>query len=372
MALKLAARGIGQVEPNPAVGCVIVKDEKIIGTGWHKKFGQPHAEINALENCKTLAVNPKGSTMYITLEPCCHQGKTPPCTDAIIAAGITKVVIATTDPSTQVNGKGIEQLQRAAVEVEIGICENQAKLLNAPFIKFAKTGKCWVILKWAQSIDGKLAYPDGNNQRWISTEKSRKDAHKLRRRAQAILVGINTVLADDPLLTARPCKGKKLTRIVLDRCLRVPLDCKLLDTADKADTLIFTSDKAAQTKPQITEQIIRKGAELLTCPDTTNNSNLHFLLDELSKRSITQLLVEGGATLIASFLKENLADEICVYIAPKILGAQAKADITYPMTELTETLDLHCANIRHLGSDVCINGLTKKAINEISIKRARA
>jgi len=209
MALKLAQRGIGMVEPNPAVGAIIIKANQIVGRGWHEKFGGPHAEINALQDCKTLGVNPRGATMYVTLEPCSHQGKTGPCTEAIIAAGLAKVFVATIDPSKHANGAGLEQLRNAKIQVHTGLCETEARLLNAPFIKFAATGKCWVILKWAQSIDGKLAKtePRPSGSGWISGEESRKDVHKLRQRVGGILVGINTVLADDPLLTARPVRS---------------------------------------------------------------------------------------------------------------------------------------------------------------------
>ncbi|MHC4734530.1 MAG: bifunctional diaminohydroxyphosphoribosylaminopyrimidine deaminase/5-amino-6-(5-phosphoribosylamino)uracil reductase RibD [Planctomycetota bacterium] len=252
VALKLARRGIGSVEPNPAVGAVLVKANQVVGKGWHRKFGGPHAEINALEDCKTLGVNPKGAAMYVSLEPCCHQAKTGPCTEAIIAAGVSKVVVAAIDPSEHANGKGIEQLRNAGIEVETGVCEKQARLLNAPFFKFAATGKTWVILKWAQSIDGKVAFADTAQERqWISGQQSRKDVHKLRRQVGGILVGINTVIADDPLLTARPSKGKEATRIVLDRNLRIPLDCKLLATAKKVPVLILTTQKALRENPQI-------------------------------------------------------------------------------------------------------------------------
>jgi len=389
-ALKLAQRGIGSVEPNPAVGCIIVKAGRVIGRGWHKRFGAAHAEINALEDCRTLGVSPRGATMYVTLEPCCHYAKTPPCTDAIMDAGLAKVVVAAIDPSEHANGKGIEQLRSAGIEVRTGVCETQARLLNAPFIKFAATGRCWVILKWAQSIDGKMAWADQNNaRRWISGEASRKDVHKLRRRAGAILVGINTVLADNPLLTARPVrsphrkstsppegllsngarpsKGKKPARIVLDSKLRIPLDCELLATAKKIPLLIVTSRQTVQTNPEVAEQVTQKGAELLIFPDTPGQSNLYFLLDELSKRGIAQLLVEGGPTVIASFLEEHLADEICVYIAPEILGRQGAVDIAVPMKGLTEAFGLHYVDIKNFDSDVRINGLSTKALDELSV-----
>jgi diaminohydroxyphosphoribosylaminopyrimidine deaminase/5-amino-6-(5-phosphoribosylamino)uracil reductase len=372
MALKLARRGIGSVEPNPAVGAIIVKANQIVGKGWHKKFGGPHAEINALEDCKTLGVNPRGATMYVTLEPCSHQGKTGPCTEAIIAAGLAKVFVATIDPSEHANGAGTEQLRNAGIEVHTGPCETEARLLNAPFIKFAATGRCWVILKWAQSIDGKLAWADKTDQQsWISGEQSRKDVHDLRRRAGAILVGINTVLADDPLLTARPSKGKKPTRIVADSFLRIPLDCKLLKTAKKSPVLIYTSENAVRTNPQIAAKITKKGVELLTYPDTAGRSNLPFLLDELSKRGITQILVEGGPRVLTSFLKESLADQIVVYIAPKILAAQGSVDITGPMSQLMQAIGLHYVDIEHFGDDVRLTGLTEKALRELSISSCK-
>ena len=367
-ALRLARRGIGSVEPNPAVGAVIVKANQIIGKGWHKKFGGPHAEINAIEDCKTLGANPNGATMYVTLEPCCHQAKTGPCTDEIIAAGLSKVIVATIDPSEHADGKGIQQLRNAGIEVQTGICETEARLLNAPFIKFAATGKSWVILKWAQSIDGKVAYSDNTGQRqWLSNELSRQDTHKLRRMAQAILVGINTVIADDPILTARPGKGKKAIRIVLDSYLRIPLNCKLLATTKEAPVLILTSQKTMQSNPEIVDKIHQKAAEVLAYPDIQGQSNLYFLMDELAKRSVAQLLVEGGPTVIASFLKEQLADQIVVYITPKILGQQGSVDIAETMAELTTSVGLHYVDIKRFGDDVRLTGLLKKALDEILI-----
>ena len=376
-ALKLAEQGIGSVEPNPAVGCIIVKQNQIIGKGWHKEFGGPHAEINALQDCKTQGASPKAATMYVTLEPCCHEGKTAPCTDAIIAAKVAKVVVATPDPSEHANGKGIEQLRNAGIEVQVGVCENEARLLNAPFIKFAATGKCWVILKWAQSIDGKTAWAQSSHEsrvtshefRWISGELSRKDVQNLRRRVQGILVGIETVIADDPLLTVRPSRDKEAARIVLDSKLRIPLDCKLLATAKKTPLLIVTGQEAVEVNSQAAEKISRKGAEVLAVPTAQGRCDIGFLLNELSKRGIAQLLVEGGPTVIASFLKERLADEIYVYIAPKIIGQQGAVDITESMAELTEAVDLHHVDIKHFGDDVRLSGLSKKAIDEILGKK---
>lgn len=358
-ALKLAARGIGAVEPNPAVGCIIVKSGQVIGRGWHKKFGGPHAEINALEDCKNLGVRSEGATMYVTLEPCCHEGKTGPCTHAIIAAGLDKVVAAAIDPSAHASGKGIEQLRKVGIRVETGVCEAQAKLLNAPFFKFVTTGKPWVALKWAQSIDGKVAYSQKDEARqWISNELSRADAHRLRRRAGAIVVGVNTVIADDPLLTPRPSKGKKPIRIVLDRSLRIPLSCRVLRTTKSGPVIVCTNDAATKANPKIAERIAKKGAEVLVCPEAAG-SNLHFLLDEMGKRGIQQVLVEGGPKVLTSFLKEGLADEICVYIAPKILGSSGRVPISEAMSELTTGVGLHHVDIKTFGEDVRLSGLTQ-------------
>jgi diaminohydroxyphosphoribosylaminopyrimidine deaminase/5-amino-6-(5-phosphoribosylamino)uracil reductase len=368
MALNLAKRGIGSVEPNPAVGAVITKANQIIGKGWHKKYGEPHAEINALEDCKNLAVNPRGATMYVTLEPCSHEGKTGPCTKALIEAGLAKIFIATTDPSEHARGKGIEQLKHAGIDVNVGICENQAKLLNAPFIKHASTGRCWVTLKWAQTIDGGLAGKNSTRtDKWISNKLSRSDVHKLRRRAQAILVGINTIIADNPQLTARPSKGKKATRIVMDSFLRIPQKCKLLKTAKDNPVIIYTSWPSIDKKPQLVQKINESGAEIIAYPDTHGRSNLYFLLDELNRRGIAHLLVEGGPTVLTSFLKENLADEIYVYITPKIFGGHSTVKIAGPMTYLAHSIGLKHTNIKSFGDDVRITGLTEKALRELSI-----
>jgi diaminohydroxyphosphoribosylaminopyrimidine deaminase/5-amino-6-(5-phosphoribosylamino)uracil reductase len=356
-ALKLAEKGIGSVEPNPAVAAVIVKAGQLVGKGYHKAFGGPHAEINALDDCRTLGVKPEGATMYVTLEPCCHRAKTGPCTDAIIDAKLARVVIATRDPSEHANGRGIEQLRQAGIEVEVGLCEQEARQLNAPFFKYATTGKCWVVLKWAQSLDGKLAYAEqGQEQRWISNELSRRDAHKLRRRVGAILVGINTVMRDDPMLTPRPSKGKKPIRVVLDNSLRIPLKSRLLRTPKASPILVYTREAAVAANPKHAERIAKRGAEVLAYSDTGGASNLPFLLDALGRRGVQQVLVEGGAKVLTSFLKAGLADEVCVYIAPKILGAGGAVYVGESMAELAREIGLRHVEVKAFGGDVRLSG----------------
>jgi len=370
MALKLAARGVDSVEPNPAVGCLIAKANQIIGRGWHKKFGGPHAEINALEDCKSLGVNPKGATMYVTLEPCSHFGKTEPCAEAIVSAGLGRVVVATIDPSEHSNGAGIERLRAAGIKVETGLCQTEARLLNAPFLKFAATRQPWVILKWAQSLDGKLGWsPSAESKRWISNEESRKDVQRLRRRAGAVLVGVNTVLADNPFLVPRPPKGKKPLRVVLDSFLRIKLTSRLLRTTKTAPVMIFTRQETILEKSDIADRIIKKGADVVGYPNTHGLSNLHYLLDELRDRNISEVLVEGGPTVLASFLKEQLADELCIYFAPNILAQNGALDIAGPMAELPQPAELHYVQAGKFGDDVCINGLTDEGLRSISIEK---
>lgn len=346
-ALKLARRGVGSVEPNPAVGAVIVKGGQVIGSGWHSRFGGPHAEINALKNCKKSA---RGATMYVTLEPCCHFGKTPPCTKAIIKSGIKKVVAATEDPTKKNNGKGFKILENAGIKVVTGICKNEAEKLNAPFFKFAKTRKPWVIIKWAQSYDGFLARSDG--KRWITGAKSRKDAHKLRKKVQAILVGINTVLADDPMLTARPWTGKQPLRVVLDSKIKIPIDCNLIRTAPKTPVCIFTTISRKKIK--------RKGVEIVKVGKYKGRINFRAVLTELGKKDIQQLLVEGGEKVITSFLKQKLADEAVIYVSSEKLGKNGKVKISPPMKKLYSRLKKNYVEKERFDRDVCLTGFVEE------------
>ncbi|MBW8015548.1 MAG: bifunctional diaminohydroxyphosphoribosylaminopyrimidine deaminase/5-amino-6-(5-phosphoribosylamino)uracil reductase RibD [Planctomycetes bacterium] len=356
-ALALAAKGKGCVEPNPMVGCVIVKEGKVIGSGCHEKFGAPHAEINALADCKRSGNDPAGATMYVTLEPCSHHGKTPPCADAVVKSKVSEVVIAAVDATEKVAGKGIELIRNAGITVRTGVCEKQARAINPGFYKLAETQTPWVILKWAQSADGYMAYKDtAKHGQWISNQASRKDANFHRRSVQAILVGINTVKRDDPMLTIRPASDRQPLRVVLDSKLTIPMDSKILNT-DIADTLIVTTEKASPDK--ITE-IEAEGPQVLTVKETNTKCDLNELLKELGKRNIQQLLVEGGPKVLDAFLTENLADAVRIYKAPKTLADQGAAPITGQMenaiqNNLTEVKSKEIEGDKRTTGLLCIN-----------------
>jgi diaminohydroxyphosphoribosylaminopyrimidine deaminase/5-amino-6-(5-phosphoribosylamino)uracil reductase len=301
-------------------------------------------------------MNPEGATMYVTLEPCCHFGKTPPCIDAIIKAKVAKVIVAAIDPSKHANGKGIELLRKAGIKIETGLCEKQAKLLNAPFFKYITTSKPWIIIKWAQSKDGFLA---SKNQRWVSNEKSRADARKLRRRADAILVGINTVLADDPLLTARPArKDKNLLRVVLDSRLKIPLSCNLIKTVKKAPVLIFTTNRNNKK----VSLLKKKGAEVIKTKAVAGKCSINDVLAKLARKGVQQILVEGGQKVITSFLKQKLADEIVVYVAPRRLARQGLVNATETMRRFLCSLDCLCSKKKYFDGDIRIRALPKNLL----------
>lgn len=361
LALELARQGFGEVEPNPAVGCVIVKDGHILGQGRHQRFGGAHAEVNALADCREKGHDPAGATMYVTLEPCSHTGKTPPCAQAVIAAGIKKVVIASEDPA-EVSGGGAKMLREAGIEVDIGLSRDEAEQMNAPFYKHSRTGLPWVIVKWAQSIDGKLAWkqpPAGEN--WISNDQSRADVHRLRKKVQGILTGIDTVLADNPRLTVRIPNvniDRPPLRIVLDSSLRVPWDCHLMTTTE-APTLIVTTQQTAQAEDEKMAKLHAAGVEVMIVKQAGGHCDIRETLVKLGKRGIQQLLVETGPTLISEFLKQELADELRIYIAPMILGKDGEADIITPISLIRGYHKLKYLHTEVFNTDICIRGMLR-------------
>jgi diaminohydroxyphosphoribosylaminopyrimidine deaminase/5-amino-6-(5-phosphoribosylamino)uracil reductase len=292
--------------------------------------------------------------MYVTLEPCCHFGKTPPCTKTIIKAGIKKVVAATKDPTKKVNGKGFKILKKAGIEVKTGLCKNEAQKLNAAFFKFARTKKPWVIIKWAQSADGFLARTD--KKRWITNSKSRKDVHKLRRKAQAILVGINTVLADDPMLTARPDTGNQPIRVVLDSQLKIPLNCNLIKTAKKTPILIFTTLK----NDKKTLLLKKKGAEIITVSPANGKCNIKNVIDKLAQKNTQQVLVEGGKEVITSFLKQKLADQIIIYTSNEKLAEKGKVKTSQQMKKLYNWLKKNYKEKKRFDKDIRLTGFIRQ------------
>ncbi len=317
-ALSLAARGEGLVEPNPMVGCVLARGERVVGEGWHRRFGGPHAEINALARAGRRA---KGATAYVTLEPCCHFGKTPPCTDALIAAGIRRVVAAMKDVNPLVAGKGLRRLRAAGIKVEVGLLEREAKALAAPFITFMTKWRPYVILKWAQSIDGKIATRSGESK-WISSIASRRVVHALRGKVDAVIAGINTVLADDPQLTARLVKPRRIAaRVVLDSRLRTPIASRLVRTARRAPTLIFTGPQGWRRRRRRGE-LEARGCEVARLKARRGGLDLRGLLGDLHGRGMTNVLVEGGGLVHGAFMDAGLADEARVFVAPLLIGGE--------------------------------------------------
>jgi diaminohydroxyphosphoribosylaminopyrimidine deaminase/5-amino-6-(5-phosphoribosylamino)uracil reductase len=352
-ALELAARGEGCVEPNPMVGCVIAKDERIVGEGWHQHFGGPHAEIEALNAAADAA---QDATMYVTLEPCCHQGKTPPCTDAILAAGIRRVVIARRDPFPEVDGGGLRILQDAKIEVELGILQDEARRLNAPYLKLVETGRPWVIAKWAMTLDGKVATKLGDSK-WISNEASRRIVHQIRGRADAIIVGTGTAAKDDPLLTARPPGPRTPSRIVLDSNAALSTDSQLVETAGEAPVLVVAKSSATEDN---VERLLQCGCEVLALDCKSRQESINSLLDELGSRRMTNVLVEGGARVLGAFYEAHAIDEVHVFIAPKLIGGEdAPSAIGGSGVEsIAEAMQLSRVAIEDVDGDIYLRGWT--------------
>jgi diaminohydroxyphosphoribosylaminopyrimidine deaminase/5-amino-6-(5-phosphoribosylamino)uracil reductase len=313
-ALELAARGRGAVEPNPMVGCVVLDASgQIVGEGWHEKYGGPHAEVHAMAAAGNHA---RGGTLVVTLEPCCHHGKTAPCTDAVIAAGIRRVVCAMADPFPKVAGGGIAKLRDAGIVVDVGVMRAEAEALNAPYLMRVTQGRPWVIAKWAMSLDGKIATATGDSQ-WISGEESRALVHDLRGRVDSIVVGAETLRRDDPLLTARPAGPRTATRIVATTSGRLPTDCQLLCTIDQAPVIVWTT--TGQGPDLAAWQAA--GATILHANEVN-----HFLA-ELGGKGMTNVLVEGGGQLLGAFRDADRIDEVMVFIAPIIIGGRAPTPV---------------------------------------------
>ncbi len=355
-ALELAARGQGHVEPNPMVGCVIVRGAEIIGEGWHGRFGGPHAEIEALNLAGTRAA---GATMIVTLEPCSHQGKTPPCTKAIIEAGLARVVVAQRDPFPEVAGSGIAQLEAAGIDVEVGLLETDARALNAPYLKLLETGRPWIIAKWAMTLDGKTATTTGSS-RWISNEQSREVVHRLRGRVDAVVVGSATARLDDPLLTARPPGARQAVRVVLDSRASLSSESQLVRTAGELPVLIAVGPEAPQAD---VDRLREAGCEVFLCPADTQSARLDELLVELGSRRLTNVLIEGGGRLTGSLLDAQQIDEVHVFIAPKLVGG---ADAPHPIAgrgiqEMSDSLRLQNIQLKQLDTDIYFRGLVSRA-----------
>jgi len=336
-ALFLAMRGRGKTSPNPMVGAVIVKDGQVIGEGFHAAAGGPHAEIEALRMAGERA---RDSEIYVTLEPCSHFGKTPPCTDALLKAGIQKVTAAMIDPNPALNGRGIEILKKTGIETEVGLLENEARKLNEIFIKWITTRLPFVTLKAAISLDGKMVTLPGQSH-WITSEESRQKGREMRSWHDAILVGIKTILKDDPMLTTRIPSARNPIRIVLDSSARTPVNAEAIRTQAVAPTWIVTTGKNKNRETALQ----KAGASVIRLPEKDGKVDLHALCNYLAEKNVTSVLVEGGAEVHRSFLKSGLVDKVAYFIAPKIFG-----DGVAPVLQLQEV------QVTQIGEDILIEG----------------
>lgn len=353
LALSLACATLGQTSPNPSVGAVLVKDGQLVGTGVHLKAWTPHAEVHAINEA---GISAEGAIMYVTLEPCSHQGKTPPCTDLIIKTGIRKIFVATLDPNPLVAGKGVEKLTRAGIEVEVGLCKEEAKQLNEKFFHFIQTNTPFVTIKAGISLDGKIASKSGDSK-WITSPESRQDGHHLRHEHDGILVGINTILQDNPLLTTRrPRGGINPIRIVLDTKLKIPTSANVVHDRS-ARTIIFTGNQIDLEKKK---ELERLGVTIISQDRPV--LSLQQVLKTLGEQKMMSVLVEGGSEIHASFIKENAFQQIITYVAPKIIGGRDAFPFVGGVgSELVKLgKHLHFTEIKQLGPDIKI---TAKPLN---------
>lgn len=352
-AIELSMNGVGYVNPNPLVGAVIVKNGKIIGEGYHEFYGGPHAEVNAFKNA---VEDVKGAAMYVTLEPCSHYGKTPPCADEIVRRGISRVVVGMKDPNPFVAGRGIDILKNAGIRVSVGVCEEKVKKINEIFIKYITTGRPFCILKTAMTLDGKIASVTGDSK-WISSEESREFVHRLRHRTSGIMAGIGTVLKDDPMLNTRlnDIKPSDPTRIIVDSTARIPLTARVLNMESSAKTIIAATDRADRAK---LDKISALGAEIIITPEKDNRVDLNFLMTELGKRGIDSILLEGGGELNFSALKNGVVDKIISFIAPKIIGGVlSKTPVGGAGIEkMKDALKVKDIDVCKFGEDILVEG----------------
>lgn len=358
LALRLAAKGRGKTSPNPMVGALVVKNGRIVGRGYHQGPGQPHAEALALKQAGPRA---NGAILYVTLEPCCHLLKrTPPCVPAVVQSGVRQVVVAMTDPNPMVKGRGIAGLRRAGMTVTTGIAHEAAAKLNQAYLHWVKTGRPFVILKAGMTLDGKVATAKGESQ-WITGPRARQDAHRLRSQADAVIVGVGTVLKDNPMLTARlsdrPLKlaPRQPLRVVLDSRLRTPPTATVCAKQDRAKTLIVTTSR---TSPSRRRPFERAGVEVQSLSEKNGHVSLSALMTMLGKRGITSVLIEGGSTVNAAALREKLVNHVVLYLAPTLMGGQdAKAVIGDRSPErLAQALPLHHVTVRRVGKDLVVEG----------------
>lgn len=353
-ALQLARLGWGYTNPNPLVGAVIVKNGRIIGEGYHEYYGGPHAEINALKSAKE---DVKGAQLYVTLEPCCHHGKTPPCVDAIVKSGIKDVYIAMEDPNKLVSGKGIKHLKEAGLNVYTGLLKDEAEKINEIFIKYITTKKPYVILKSAMTIDGKIATITGDSK-WITNEKSREHVHKMRGRVMAIMVGVNTVIKDNPHLTARIDGLKNPSRVVVDSRGRIPLEANVV--IDKsATTIVATTDMMPYKKVKALRDL---GVDVVVLDKLNGEVDLKKLMDMLGERGIDSVIIEGGGTLNYSALKEGIVDKVMFYIAPKIIGgSNSLTPVEGKGIDLIkDAIMIEKLDVKRFDDDILIEGYIKK------------
>lgn len=356
-ALELAKKGVGYTNPNPLVGAVIVKEGRIIGEGYHQMYGGPHAEINAFTNATEDVA---GATMYVTLEPCSHYGKTPPCANAIVEKKIKKVVIGLKDPNPLVSGKGIEILKNNGIEVVTGVLEEEGRKLNEIFLKYITTKLPFCILKTAMTLDGKIATYTGDSK-WITNEKSREFVHQIRHRVSGIMVGIGTILADDPMLNSRLKNGigSDPHRIIVDSHGRIPLEARILNMESNARTIIAVTEQAPEDKIKLLKD---KGAEIIVTPMKNGKVDLSSLMKELGERKIDSVLLEGGGSLNYSALEEGIVDKIYAFIAPKIIGgSEAKTPVEGKGKEFVkDAVILQSIEIQRFDNDIMIEGYIER------------